>query len=222
HDVADDSKLFTHEEDKDSLVGQDLNPVIFNGRNINDIIKHDELLVCESPEIAHFLSFVMKNGVIEVASFSFTDVSAVQENFNYLDQKKSVFTQMHVGKTAQMTGNSLNHNGMYNTEKEAIVLDERRSIEISNGLYITPRVELIGNKMEFKNCYIDTDELIITINSPRSYCKIIRITFDKNSVIPAGLRGSIDFANNETLAESGLWILGAKTIEIQFALHAFC
>src|SRR5690606_40226514 len=68
-------------------------------------------------------------------------------------------------------------------------------------------------KMKFDSCYIDTDELIIKTNSSESYCTIIRIVFDKNSVIPTGLQGCIDFSNNKTSGDFGLLLLGAEAVE---------
>src|SRR5690606_16651072 len=122
----------------------------------------------------------------------------VQEDFNNIDQQKHWFARVHSGRAIHLSSKIINDNYLYMTANEAIFLQGKKSIDISNALYESKKVEFSGNKMEFNSCYINANELIIKTSATQSYCAIIRVLFKKNSVIPTGLQGGIDFSNNKT------------------------
>ena len=160
----------------------------FNGHNIDHLIQSGRSVECISSENAQGMDIEIKNDNIIVGSFSFNSDRGrlVQKDFNNLDQQKNGFARMHSGRAINFTSNIINNNGSYMTAKEAISLEGRTSIDISQGLYVSPRVEFIGNKMKFNSCYINANELILRTNAPESYCAIIRVLFKKNSVIQIG------------------------------------
>lgn len=207
-------------QNKLAMISKRKGPITVNGQNINDIIKQGQALVCMAPIADHFLALQMKDGNMEIESFTFANSAFVQGELARITERKAQSPQVR-GRIVEMKSNSLSFNGSWATAEESMILEGRAIIRFVDRFLHSKKIELIGNKMEFDRCYIDTDELIIQTNVPGSCCKIIRVTFKKDSSVLKGLQGCIDFANNETYGDYDLRLMGVEKIEIQFAPHAF-
>lgn len=192
------------------------NSITINGENLCDIIPAGQNLICTPSIESDGILLKIKNRNIEIESFTFDD-NEIEMAFYYLKRKEASYQSQQI----EISSNSLSYNGASMNAKEFIFLQGKSNIDLSNMFLHAKKVIFAGNKMKFNHCFVNTNEIIIEALSPNSSIALIRIVFDKESDMPAGLHGSINLSKNEINDESPLLIFGIKKIDIQFAPHAF-
>lgn len=193
-----------------------------NGELLSNIIKPDQMLVCDIP--TDILRLSMDGENVEILPLRDLDAKEI-ESFNsdreLLERKglTDLAEKRHSDKVVKIefvTEDDINYKEYFAEATEEIILSSDNELNLLKTIFKAKEIFFGCTKMDLY-CYLQADMLEIRSNYNKSLCKIIRMKFKKEIQYPIHIFGKADFEKDQI----NIGLFGLYELGIVFSTEAF-